>query len=75
MKMKMMGSIYCAGCGRLIGDMYEDGNGRLYVAVGDVLARVFIHNCKVCKRQFHWHSEQEERQRVSRANKNGTHHR
>lgn len=59
--MQHIKSLYCPKCQKLIGDVYID-RGKVYCLIGSVLARVFIHNCPVCRRQFHWHAEQIEKQ-------------
>lgn len=59
--MKQIKPIHCPECGKQIGMLYIDG-AKIYCHVGDILARVLIHNCPVCRYSYHWHAEEVERQ-------------
>lgn len=59
--MNYIQELRCPQCSKKIGDIYLD-KGRVYCLTGNIMARTFIHNCPVCRRQFHWHAEQLEKQ-------------
>lgn len=59
--MKQIKMIHCPDCRKEIGMLYVE-NGRIYCLIGDCLARVFVHNCPVCGRSYHWHADEIERQ-------------
>lgn len=59
--MQQIKAIHCPKCSKQIGTLYVDA-GKIYCHIGDVLARVLIHNCPVCQYSYHWHADEVERQ-------------